>query len=156
MIADCPCHSGARYAACCAPFHREEREAPTPETLMRSRYAAFALGLGSYLAKTLAETHPDLDLPREELVRNLSRAKERQRFTGLRILYTASDERSGEVLFFARIFERGQDRSFAELSDFVREGGAWRYAAGISLPKPALPADLDTLTRASFLELANR
>ena len=123
---------------------------------MRSRYAAFALGLGSYLVKTLAEAHPDRDLPREELVRNLSRAKERQRFTGLRIIHAASDETTGEVLFFARIFERGQDRSFAELSDFLREGGAWRYASGILLPKTALPADLDTLTRASFLELANR
>ncbi len=55
---------------------------------MRSRYAAFALGLGEYLVKTLAATHPDLDLPRDDLVRTLSRAKERQRFNGLRILST--------------------------------------------------------------------
>lgn len=123
---------------------------------MRSRYAAFALGLGAYLVKTLAATHPDRDLPHDELVRTLSRVKERQRFTGLRILDSASDERSGEVLFFARIFERGQDRSFVELSDFTREAGAWRYASGILLPKTALPVDLDTLTRASFLDLANR
>ena len=122
---------------------------------MRSRYAAFALGLGPYLVKTLAATHPHLDLPRDELVRSLSRAKERQRFTDLRILHAACEATRGEVLFFARIFERGQDRSFAELSDFARESGAWRYVSGISLSKTALPADLDTLTRASFLELAN-
>ena len=31
---------------------------------MRSRYAAFALGLGAYLVRTLATSHPDLGLPR--------------------------------------------------------------------------------------------
>jgi len=122
---------------------------------MRSRYAAFALGLGPYLVRTLATTHPDLAAPPEELERNLSRAKERQRFTGLHILHSAFSETHGEVLFFARIFERGQDRSFAELSDFAREDGAWRYASGILLPRAALPVDIDTLTPASFLDLAD-
>ena len=122
---------------------------------MRSRYAAFALGLGAYLVRTLATTHPDLAAPRQELERTLSRAKERQRFTGLRILHSAFSADQGEVLFFARIFERGQDRSFAELSDFAREEGAWRYASGIVLPKAALPIDIDSLTPASFLTLAD-
>jgi SEC-C motif-containing protein len=93
---------------------------------MRSRYAAFALGLGEYLVDTLATSHPDRQLPREELVAELSHAKDRQRFLGLRIVRAEGDE----VLFEARIFERGQDRSFAELSTFVREDGRWRYASG--------------------------
>ena len=121
---------------------------------MRSRYAAFALGLGAYLVRTLAASHPDWALPRQELERSLSFAKQRQRYNGLRILETMSDGERGEVLFFARIFEGGQDRSFAELSDFVREGAGWRYAAGIALPKARLPEDLDGLTRAAFLALA--
>ena len=66
---DCPCHSGLRYKACCAPFHDGAHEAPTPEALMRSRYAAFALGLGEYLVRTLPSTHPDLEKPRDELTR---------------------------------------------------------------------------------------
>jgi SEC-C motif-containing protein len=138
---DCPCHSGLRYNACCAPFHEGAREAPTPEALMRSRYAAFALGLGEYLVRTLASTHPDLGTPREELARALGRARAQQRFVGLRILSAttspAGDE--GEVLFYARIFERGADRSFAERSTFVREADAWRYAAGEIVPKTELP-----------------
>jgi SEC-C motif-containing protein len=93
---------------------------------MRSRYAAFALGLGEYLVDTLASAHPDRDRPREALVTELSRAKDRQRFLGLHILRAEGDK----VLFDARIFERGQDRSFAELSKFVREDGRWRYASG--------------------------
>src|SRR5688500_6611445 len=98
---------------------------------MRSRYAAYALGLGAYLVRTLAKSHPDVAASRVGLERVLSRAKERQRFKGLRVLHSSASNDRGEVLFFARVFERGQDRSFAELSDFVREGEGWRYATGI-------------------------
>lgn len=93
---------------------------------MRSRYAAFALGLGDYLVDTLARDHEDRSLPREALVRALSRAKDSQHFMGLRILDATGDE----VTFHARIFEKGEDRSFTERSTFVREEGAWRYLAG--------------------------
>lgn len=101
---------------------------------MRSRYAAFALGLGEYLVRTLASHHPDRALPPGELARDLSRARQRQRFTGLRIVRTASSGDAGQVLFWARIFERGVDRSFGELSSFVREAGGWRYASGELVP----------------------
>jgi SEC-C motif-containing protein len=97
---------------------------------MRSRYAAFALGLGAYLVKTLASDHPDRAHDDAALAQALSRAKERQRFLGLTILATREDGDTGEVTFHARIFERGKDLSFTERSTFRREGGAWRYAAG--------------------------
>lgn len=101
---------------------------------MRSRYAAFALGLGDYLVRTLASTHPDRALPADTLARDLSRARQRQRFPALRIVRAAAEGDSGQVLFVASIFERGVDRSFAERSTFVREGGAWRYASGEMVP----------------------
>jgi SEC-C motif-containing protein len=117
---------------------------------MRSRYAAFALGLGPYLVQTLASDHEDVALPRADLIRELSRARERQRFMGLRILHEAEAGAEGEVMFYARIFEKGIDGSFVELSRFVREGGAWRYASGILVPRADLPADLDALTPADL------
>lgn len=158
---DCPCFSGARYLTCCAPIHRGEREAETPVLLMRSRYAAFALGLGDYLVRTLASSHSDREMPRDALVRELSRARERQRFMGLRILHASAISDRGEVMFFARIFEKGKDCSFAELSDFLREGGAWRYASGVLAAKADLPgrgegADLDHLTPEGLRDLAAR
>ena len=52
---------------------------------MRSRYAAFALGLGDYLVKTLASDHPDRALDERALVLALGRAKDTQRFLGLEI-----------------------------------------------------------------------
>lgn len=143
---DCPCFSGQRYAACCAPYHRGDRDAATPELLMRSRYAAFARGLGEYLVRTLASEHPDHELQPEALARELGRLHERQRFLGLRILHAAESGDEGEILFFARIFERGADCSFAELSRFVRERGAWRYASGLMVPRAELPSDPLVLT----------
>jgi SEC-C motif-containing protein len=151
---DCPCHSTLRYVACCAAAHRGHVEAATPEALMRSRFAAFALGLGDYLVKTLAEGHPDLLLPRGELALSFSRAHEKRRFLDLRILHASAEGPAGEVLFYARIFERGADRSFAELSTFRREGEAWRYATGVLVPAARLPKDARGLDRSAFLELA--
>jgi SEC-C motif domain protein len=123
---------------------------------MRSRFAAFALGLGPYLVQTLAAEHPDRGLPEVELAREFGRARERQRFLDLSILHAASEGDRGEVLFHARVFERGEDRSFAELSDFVREDGAWKYASGVLVQGADLPADPSTLDRAGFLALATR
>jgi SEC-C motif-containing protein len=123
---------------------------------MRSRYAAFALGLGAYLYDTLAADHPDRAAPRDAAIRELSRVRERQKFVRLTILYSSdasANREPDEVLFFAGIFERGRDCSFAELSEFVREDGAWRYASGITVPVDRLPADLATLDRTSFLAL---
>src|SRR5262249_20553516 len=82
----CPCQSDLRYADCCQPLHERRREPATPEALMRSRYAAFALGLGAYLVDTLAEAHPDRARDAKGLAVALSRAKDTQRFLGLRIL----------------------------------------------------------------------
>lgn len=154
MALDCPCHSGRPYAGCCEPFHRGT-PAPTCAELMRSRYSAFALGLGDYLVATLAADHPDRGLAAE-----LGRVKDVQRFQRLVILHATEDGDEGEVLFFAGIFGKGTtparrgDRSFAELSRFVRERGAWRYASGDLVEAARLPKDLSRLDRASFLRLS--
>ncbi len=155
---DCPCSSGARYAACCAPLHRGEREAETPEALLRSRFAAYALGLGPYLLATLTGDHEDRSLDAASLMHALSQAKGRIRFLALRVLDqddpAARGGTAGEVLFFARIFERGVDCSFYELSQFRREGSAWRYASGDALPVGACAeAPVD---RAAFRALVAR
>lgn len=97
---------------------------------MRSRYAAFALGLGAYLVETLTADHPDRAVETESLARSLSRVKDAQRFLGLRILEATVEGDRGFVRFHARIFERGADRSFGERSRFRLEAGRWRYEGG--------------------------
>jgi SEC-C motif-containing protein len=114
---------------------------------MRSRYSAYALGLGSYLVETLATNHADRGRPATELARELGRAHLTQRYMGLEIFPARPDE----VLFHARIFVKGRDHSFVELSSFVREAEGWRYAAGELLPATAVGDALPALTRDSFL-----
>jgi SEC-C motif-containing protein len=129
---DCPCFSGQSYASCCKPLHEGKRIADTPEQLMRSRYAAFARGLGAYLIATLSADHPDRAEDQRALLIALSRAKDTQRFLGLKIMDTKVEGDHGEVTFHARIFELGVDRSFTERSSFVKENNAWRYASGVA------------------------
>lgn len=110
----CPCGSGRSYAACCQPYHRGERDAPTPETLMRSRYSAYALLDADYVRRTW---HPDTcpaDLDLNDGVR----------YTGLRIHRAEGDE----VEFTATLkAPDGQTHRMRERSRFVSLGGRWVY-----------------------------
>lgn len=120
---------------------------------MRSRYAAFAVGRGDYLIATLADEHADRKGDTKAIANELGSAKDRQRFLGLTIPHTTEDGDHGQVLFYARIFERGQDRSFVELSTFVKQHGEWRYASGKLVPASGIPGDPRTLTREQLLAL---
>jgi uncharacterized protein YchJ len=51
----CPCGSGKAYGGCCGPAHANRAPPATPELLLRSRFAAYRLGLVDYLVAT---THP--------------------------------------------------------------------------------------------------
>jgi SEC-C motif-containing protein len=136
----CPCTSGLAYADCCRPFHRGVREAETPTALMRSRFSAFAVGDAEYLHRTLHSEHPDRAEPKADVVRAIKDGARGMRFLGLSIL----DAKDDKVLFFARIFEKGKDRSFVELSTFAKDEGGWRYLAGEA--KPASAAEISGLT----------
>ena len=129
----CPCTSGAPYAECCRPFHGGE-EAPDPERLMRSRFAAFALGDGAYLFRTLHPDHPMRAKPEDEAIRELSRAKQARRYQRLTIHESETEGDAGRVLFTAHVFRKGKDESFTELSEFARVDGAWRYREGLARP----------------------
>jgi len=120
----CPCGSGKTYRDCCAPLHRGESLATSAEALMRSRYSAYVLKLGDYLAATWhRSTRPaQLDI-----------AEDNTPWQRLRILATA---RGGEtdsegVVEFAADYPGGQ---MHERSRFVREDGQWFYLDGEMLP----------------------
>jgi SEC-C motif-containing protein len=126
----CPCTSGLDYRECCAPFHRCEREAPDAPSLVRARFAAFALGEVDYVWRTLDHEHDDRSRPREEVLRAIRESARTARYTRLAILDASELGDEARVLFRAGVFERGKDRSFVELSDFRRGAGAWRYLCG--------------------------
>lgn len=122
---DCPC-GGGPFAECCGPFHAGEAEAPTAEALMRSRYSAFALGLGDYLWRTW---HPRT---RPEQV-----ALDDTVWTGLEILdvVDGSDRDSEGIVEYVAHFRRGRQRgTLHERSRFERRGRRWLYLDGEHRP----------------------
>lgn len=122
-ITVCPCGLGPAYAECCGRWHAGGT-APTAEALMRSRYAAFALGIPAYLLRTWhPSTRPaDLDLTGGP------------RFTRLEVLKAERGtmfDTEGTVLFRAHYVEGGRPGVMEEHSRFVREGGRWFYVAAL-------------------------
>jgi SEC-C motif-containing protein len=128
------CGSGKSYEDCCAPLHRGEREAADVVSLMRSRYAAFAMGQVEYLWRTLHPGHADRARPREDIVRDLRRSARSLRYRALNVLDSRQGPDEGQVLFVARVHENGRDQSFVELSTFLLEPEGWRYFHGTGLP----------------------
>ncbi|EEG87692.1 hypothetical protein PROPEN_00103 [Proteus penneri ATCC 35198] len=51
MSSLCPCNSQLFYSDCCEPYHLGQKNAPTAEALMRSRYSAFVKHNDDYLIK---------------------------------------------------------------------------------------------------------
>lgn len=123
----CPCGSALPYAACCGRLHGEHAAsgkliAPTPEALMRSRYAAFVLDLRPYLlASWHASTRPaELEPPESGL-----------KWLGLDVKRSAmQDADHGSVEFVARSKLGGRAHRLHETSRFVRENGEWFYLDG--------------------------
>jgi SEC-C motif-containing protein len=121
MVTTCPCGTGAAYDPCCGQFHSGAASAPTAELLMRSRYAAFALGDRAYLLRTwhprtrprTLDLHPDL------------------RWVGLDVVGTHGGgllDATGSVEFRAHYRQPGGVTGVQhENSSFVREGGRWLY-----------------------------
>ncbi|NTX11666.1 hypothetical protein HUA76_12770 [Myxococcus sp. CA056] len=148
----CPCCSGLRYRECCAPFHRGEAEPPDAERLMRSRYSAFAQREPTYLWKTLHPSHPDRARPEDVVVRELRAFAQVHQFPKLVVMDRQAPDAQGtaQVLFFAKVFEKGKDRSFVERSDFRHDGTGWRYLSGDTLMLRELTVPPESLTLATF------
>jgi len=125
----CPCHSRKRYRRCCEPLH-QGRPAPTPLALMRSRFAAYALGDVDYI---MATTHPDgphYQADARAWAESLAAFSAGTRFKGLRILEHIDGEEEGWVTFRAELTQSGQDASFTERSLFGKADGRWAYRDG--------------------------
>jgi len=122
QAADCPCGSGKPYAECCGPYHHGT-PAPTPETLMRSRYAAFVLEKVDYLLATWHPTTRPAELVLDPKLHWLGLEVRRSR--------GGCGDSEGEVEFVARCKLNGKAARLHEVSRFVCEDGRWYYVAGV-------------------------
>ena len=118
----CPCGSGRGVKACCGRLHEGE-PAPDAESLMRSRYSAFVLGLEAYLRATW---HPDTRPAMRELD-----APPQPQWLGLALkTHTPQDESHATVEFVARYKLNGRAFKIHETSRFERVDGRWLYVDG--------------------------
>ncbi len=123
---NCPCGKPVEYLQCCGRWHAGplRLQAPDAETLMRSRYSAFALGQLDYLLETwhpqtrpasLAPNPPDL------------------RWLGLEVRqHVQTDANHASVEFVARSKRGGRATRLHEVSRFERLDGHWVYIDGIT------------------------
>jgi SEC-C motif-containing protein len=112
----CPCGSGETYDACCGRLHRGAAQAATAEELMRSRYAAYALGDLDHVFRTWhPRTRPDDLSPDPALT-----------WTGLTVLGSGEDW----VEFVAAYERDGVAGELREHSVFEQRGGRWVYVEG--------------------------
>jgi SEC-C motif domain protein len=117
----CPCGSRLTYERCCQRRHDGEA-AQDAETLMRSRYTAFVLGLEAYL---LATWHPGT---RPEA---LSPESFDRRWLGLKVLRSEATGADSAIVEFVALYKAsGRAIEFRETSRFVREEGRWLYVDG--------------------------
>ena len=117
----CPCGSGTTYDACCGRLHRGAAQAETALELMRSRYAAYAVGDVDHVFRTWhPRTRPDHLSPDPTLT-----------WTGLRIVSVEGDE----VEFVASYERGGALGERRERSRFEQRRGQWVYVDGECLDR---------------------
>lgn len=122
----CPCDPNKSYSHCCEAFHQGDHYPHNQETLMRSRYSAYVLGLKDYLkltwhSSTCPVTFDDMDAVK---------------WLGLKICDVTQDLEQKEhfVEFIARYKDsrhNGQADKIHELSRFIEEYGRLVYIDGI-------------------------
>ena len=129
MSERCPCGTGESYPDCCGPRHDGSVPAPTAETLMRSRYSAFARGDADYLVATWdPSTRPravGLDPDRRWL-----------RLEILDVVDGGPFAETGQVEFRAHYRDGGTRGAQHERSRFVRRRGRWFYLDAV----PSVPS----------------
>ena len=97
---------------------------------MRSRYSAFALGLGEYILKTQA---PALSRQTADEITAWARSVTWLGLEVLRVERGGPNDARGRVEFVARFKEGGRAVEQRELSRFDRVDGRWRYLEGKQL-----------------------
>ena len=120
----CPCGGGEAYGECCGRLHSGAASASTARELMRSRYAAVAVGDADYLLRTW---HPETRPSQLHL-------DPQHPWLGLEVLSSAAggpDDAEGEVTY--RAISRspdGGETAFTERARFARHGRRWVYVDG--------------------------
>jgi SEC-C motif-containing protein len=135
----CPCGSGKSKEECCIPLFRGERQAKTATELMRSRYAAFALGEIDYIVNSHhPRTRDEVD---REGATEWSKKAEWQGFDVVSSEGGGEKDEKGVVEFVARYTIEHQEARHHERAEFERQDGVWYFVDG--QPVKAKPVTRD-------------
>lgn len=124
----CPCGSNKNYSHCCELYHIGSQLPQTAETLMRSRYCAYAINNLRYIKDTMigkaAQSFSD---PNPDMERN------KVEWLGLDVIKAFTHKKNPDIAFveFRALHHfRGKHSVLMELSEFTRMDGRWFYSDG--------------------------
>ena len=121
-MTNCFCGASVSFENCCEPYIKGSKNAPTAETLMRSRYSAFATGAADYLVNTTHSSKRKLHNKSEILAWSQSNQ-------WLRLEILAVTETT--VTFNAYYLDQNlKAQIHYEHSTFKLENGKWFYVDG--------------------------
>lgn len=125
---NCPCASGNSYDQCCAPYHEGAKQPPTAETLMRSRYSAFAKHNIRYITETHIPGTDDFD---ESEAQDWATTSTWEKLEVIKTFQGLENHDTGVVEFKAFYSDKdGKHYCHHEISDFKKENGKWYYVDG--------------------------
>ena len=116
----CPCQSGKTFATCCGPLLTGDKEAKTPESLMRSRYTAYVKRNTKYLINTWHPSTRPANIDSGSI----------PNWYNLIVKKKGQDGNKGLVEFIAVARSRNKEFILHEISHFVKEDGLWLYVDG--------------------------
>lgn len=118
----CYCGTGQTYENCCAAFIEGKQSAPNAETLMRSRYSAYAQHNEAYILSTWhASTRPQsLSINSDSAVK------------WIRLKVISSNDETVEFIAWYKL--NGKAHQLHELSRFIFEDQRWYYLNGSNAP----------------------
>ncbi len=97
---------------------------------MRSRYAAYALGLADYIVDTTHPENPAYNKNRKAWLKDIMLFCRQSKFEGLKVWEESESETKASVSFTAHLRQGARDASFSEKSYFEKVEGRWLYKSG--------------------------
>ncbi len=121
----CLCGSGLQYSLCCGRYHNGDAIPPTAESLLRSRFTAYAQRNAAYLLASWDKTKrpAEIDFTQE--------TAEWQKLQILSIKKGAAWDSKGLIDFKAFYQQDGEAYFMHEISRFSKIGQHWFYLDGV-------------------------
>jgi SEC-C motif domain protein len=128
-LSQCPCGNELVFEKCCEPYIEGEKQAATPEILMRARYTAYTISDIDFIEKSYLNHEDDFDY------NGTKKWADSSVWHGLTIKDTqkgGAEDDEGFVDFVAYYTdENGKESYHQEKSLFVKEEGKWLFKEGL-------------------------